>query len=291
VLSVQTPGEGGSITYSASADRSLRIQGSADIQGNNNVFSVRMRLPNDPALAGRLKARLVLDGPRGRYEVAIPSHAEAYLVPDGRFRNYTVLLASTLSVQPIVPEEPTEGEEPEEPEEDPATEEVVSDENTDFTGKDYTGFSFTPANEAVSGIDIEFLKIGNSTDLADVDQSCDGKLQLDGFLGAEDNCPTVFNPDQSDGNADGIGDACEDFDGDVIINRCDNCPGHGNGGQQDGNGNGIGDACDSGDDGCAVSRGGVPRLDEWLLVMAAAALALSRRRSRHRPGSERAGGE
>ncbi len=33
----------------------------------------------------------------------------------------------------------------------------------------------------------------------------------DGFNDAEDNCPLVYNPDQTDVNGNGIGDACEDF--------------------------------------------------------------------------------
>ncbi len=37
----------------------------------------------------------------------------------------------------------------------------------------------------------------------------------DGFLSCVDNCPTVFNPSQTDSNSDGIGDAC-DGDGDGI---------------------------------------------------------------------------
>lgn len=32
----------------------------------------------------------------------------------------------------------------------------------------------------------------------------------DGIIDAEDNCPTVYNPDQSDSDHNGVGDACED---------------------------------------------------------------------------------
>ena len=46
------------------------------------------------------------------------------------------------------------------------------------------------------------------TGLADVDE--------DGIPDTADNCPNVENPDQLDWNANGIGDACEDSDGDGL---------------------------------------------------------------------------
>jgi hypothetical protein len=54
----------------------------------------------------------------------------------------------------------------------------------------------------------------------------------DGVCDADDNCPAVPNPDQSDKDKDGVGDVC------------DNCPDVANPGQEDSNGNGIGDACE-----------------------------------------------
>jgi hypothetical protein len=88
-----------------------------------------------------------------------------------------------------------------------------------------------------------------------------------------DNCPFDYNPDQSDSDADGVGDLCEldaipvsgfpnlgepyavinDLDRDGIGNSSDNCPSIANPSQLDtgfpGNaGNGIGDACDGSGD-------------------------------------------
>jgi hypothetical protein len=55
----------------------------------------------------------------------------------------------------------------------------------------------------------------------------------DGIPDAQDNCPTLTNPDQADSDGDGVG------------NACDNCPTHANPNQADTDGDGFGDACDS----------------------------------------------
>ncbi|NLX14652.1 MAG: hypothetical protein GXY44_13505 [Phycisphaerales bacterium] len=50
----------------------------------------------------------------------------------------------------------------------------------------------------------------------------------DGIPDAQDNCPTIANPDQADSNNNGVGDACEDIvddaDGDGVPDDDDECP-------------------------------------------------------------------
>lgn len=55
----------------------------------------------------------------------------------------------------------------------------------------------------------------------------------DGVIDMEDNCVSVYNPDQDDSDADEVGDAC------------DNCPDTANPDQDDSDSDGIGDACES----------------------------------------------
>lgn len=71
----------------------------------------------------------------------------------------------------------------------------------------------------------------------------------DGIPDGADNCPGAENPDQADGDGNGVGDACDappspDSDGDGVPDASDNCPSVWNPDQADGNGNGIGDACE-----------------------------------------------
>lgn len=71
----------------------------------------------------------------------------------------------------------------------------------------------------------------------------------DGVADAEDNCPLHANPDQSDLDADGQGDACDaDDDGDGVNDGADNCPSVPNADQLDNDGDGLGDVCDADDD-------------------------------------------
>ena len=66
---------------------------------------------------------------------------------------------------------------------------------------------------------------------------------FDGVPDADDNCPSVANPGQEDGDSDTVGDAC------------DNCPGTLNRLQEDADMDGVGDACQVPEGGCLFSDG------------------------------------
>lgn len=75
---------------------------------------------------------------------------------------------------------------------------------------------------------------------------CDDDVDGDGILNPGDNCVWVKNPDQKDIDGDKLGDACDtDNDNDGIPNAQDNCPAVKNPDQKDSDKNGIGDACDA----------------------------------------------
>ena len=87
----------------------------------------------------------------------------------------------------------------------------------------------------------------------------------DGVAGSADNCPWVNNPDQTDSNGNGVGDACEgtppkDTDRDGIPDNTDNCPLVFNPDQADSDHDGIGDACESTPDFCWDC---LPRRSGW----------------------------
>jgi hypothetical protein len=196
-----------------------------------NAVAVRMRVPLGSAKGAA--ATLTLGGEA----VRVPA-APAALVPDGKWHTY---------VTPL---------------------------NSDgFKMGTFDGFSFSPSDKDGTGIEVEFIRIANQPSVKDADkigQKCGecGKLagagkmkcsaqcagkddsfitqvdQSDGWIDAEDNCPTVYNPLQEDGNDDGVGDACEDFDADGVVNAWDNCPTTTNSRQVDKDGNGVGDVCD-----------------------------------------------
>lgn len=89
---------------------------------------------------------------------------------------------------------------------------------------------------------------GNTNERTLLSSDADGDYLPD----ALDNCPNVQNPDQADGDGDGVGDACpvyQDFDGDGVPDKDDNCPNVATFDFADRDGDGLGDACDKSPDG------------------------------------------
>ena len=69
-----------------------------------------------------------------------------------------------------------------------------------------------------------------------------------------DNCPYIYNPDQTDSDGDHIGDACDqDIDGDSVLNTSDNCPLTVNADQANNDSDSQGDVCDDDDDNDGVA--------------------------------------
>jgi hypothetical protein len=86
---------------------------------------------------------------------------------------------------------------------------------------------------------------------------CEVDLDSDGLDSyCADNCPTAYNPGQSDGDSDGVGDVCDscpddynpgqqDGELDGTADACDNCPGDYNPSQADQDSDEFGDFCDN----------------------------------------------
>lgn len=69
----------------------------------------------------------------------------------------------------------------------------------------------------------------------------------DGEPDSTDNCAEVTNPEQEDGDLNGVGDACEpeaDSDEDGVADEVDNCPEDYNPYQEDLDENEVGDVCE-----------------------------------------------
>src|SRR5438552_2112959 len=96
----------------------------------------------------------------------------------------------------------------------------------------------------LSGFDLDAIAGVHSIDTAGLADT-DG----DGIPDIADDCPTVADPEQRDGDHDGVGDACQggplpDTDGDGIPDASDDCPTVPNPDQADRDGDGVGDECD-----------------------------------------------
>ncbi len=89
--------------------------------------------------------------------------------------------------------------------------------------------------------------------LAGITEAQRKDIDGDGVPDLGDNCLTLVNPNQTDTDGNGIGNACEnDWDGDGVTNVPDNCPLTLNPDQKDTDGNKIGNVCDPDDDGDRV---------------------------------------
>lgn len=106
--------------------------------------------------------------------------------------------------------------------------------------------------------DADFDRIGDACDpLACIDHDRDGFGEDPSGATASpscaaDDCPFTFDPEQSDGDGDGFGDACDfcpgvgqaDYDGDGVCNELDVCLFDFDPEQADADGDGVGDLCD-----------------------------------------------
>jgi Thrombospondin type 3 repeat/NHL repeat len=92
------------------------------------------------------------------------------------------------------------------------------------------------------------------TDSDGAGDACDADDDNDAIADGFDNCPLVANAAQGDLDGDGLGDVCDsDLDGDGFLNELDNCPGASNVDQFDTDNDGAGDECDTDDDNDGLS--------------------------------------
>ncbi len=82
-------------------------------------------------------------------------------------------------------------------------------------------------------------------------QAMEDSLTLPAVL---DNCPRVASDNRDDWDGDGVGDVCDDSDGDGEVDAVDNCREAPNPNQEDTDGDGEGDACDDDLDGDGITN-------------------------------------
>ncbi|MFH1181742.1 MAG: thrombospondin type 3 repeat-containing protein [Candidatus Woesearchaeota archaeon] len=104
---------------------------------------------------------------------------------------------------------------------------------------DYGSYT-TNVNEKNKVFHIDANPLSNST------LACCNDADHDGICDVMDNCIGIYNPSQTDLDADSVGDECDsDKDGDGVPNDIDNCHSVKNADQIDSDSDGIGDACDT----------------------------------------------
>ncbi len=206
-----TPGAAGVLRFASHSNQPpILIKGAQNHPGAYNALTVRMRIGREGVPAGQSFASLKLGN--GTI-IRLPSNDRSFLVPDGRWHTYSANLSTIPG----------------------------------YTSADHTSFEFSPSSVAGSDIALDSIRFGwvDPEKLADADLDCARAPTPDGYIDTEDNCPDIYNPDQTDEDGNGKGDACEDFDLDGAINRCDNCPTLTNSRQRDRDDDSIGDTCDS----------------------------------------------
>ena len=88
--------------------------------------------------------------------------------------------------------------------------------------------SYNAANTVWSSSDCDGDGVSNGEEHSNgtdsYDATSEGDADNDGVADGDDNCPSAYNPDQVDGDNDGIGDVCDgDLDNDGVPNESDLC--------------------------------------------------------------------